>query len=178
MSEPIRLDLGCGPNPKEGFQGVDVRDYGRTDILVADLRGPWKWDDDSVDEIHCCHLIEHFEARDRIHFVNEMHRVLKPGASAEIVVPHWCSGRAYGDLTHAWPPVSEFWFLYLSRAWREANAQHACDDYTCDFTVTWGTTVHPDIVMRNQEHQQFATKFYREAAQDIVATFSKPEATG
>ncbi len=172
MSE-LRLDLGCGPNPKEGFAGVDISDYGRTDILACDLRGPWKWDDETVDEVFSCHFIEHLEARDRIHFANELYRVLKPEGTAEIIVPHWCSGRAFGDLTHKWPPVSEFWFLYLSRQWREANAPHACDDCRCGFTVEWGTTLHPQIALRNQEFQQFASSFYREASQDIVSTWRK-----
>lgn len=172
----LRLDLGCGPRPKDGFQGVDIRDYGRTDILVCDLRGPWKWDDDSVSEVYCNHFLEHLTARDRIHFANELYRVLKPGGTAEVIVPHWGSGRAYGDLTHQWPPVSEFWFLYLGRKWRESEAPHTVDDYSCDFVVTWGKRLHPDIVVRNQEFQQFAATFYLEAAQDLVSTWEKPEA--
>ncbi|TFG65467.1 MAG: class I SAM-dependent methyltransferase [Gemmatimonadales bacterium] len=170
MSE-IRLDLGCGNNPKDGFTGIDVRDYGRTDIVVSDLRMTWKWEDDSVDEVYCSHFIEHLVAEDRIHFVNELYRVLKPGAKAEIIVPHWGSGRAYGDLTHQWPPVSEFWFLYLGREWREQNAPHTCDYYTCDFVVEWGTSLDPATALRNQEYQQFATRYYREAAQDICSTW-------
>lgn len=172
MSE-LRLDLGSGRNPKAGFLGVDARDYGRSDILVVDLRGDWKWEDGSVDEVYSCHFIEHLAAKERIHFANELHRVLKPGGTAEIIVPHWASGRAYGDLTHQWPPVSEFWFLYLSRAWREENAPHTCDDYTCDFAVEWGPALDQPLLLRNQEHQQFAVRYYREAIQDIHATWRK-----
>jgi hypothetical protein len=173
----VKLDLGCGPRPKDGYQGVDVRDYGRSDILVCDLRGPWKWDDDSVDAVHSGHFVEHLTAQERIHFANELYRVLKPGAEAEIITPHFASGRAFGDLTHQWPPVSDFWFNYLSRAWREEHAPHTCDDYTCDFAIESGPTLHPHIALRNQEHQQFAVTFYREAAQDLVSTWRKPEAT-
>ena len=169
----VKLDLGCGKSPKEGFVGVDVHDYGRSDILVSDLRGPWKWDDESVSEVYSSHFVEHLTARERIHFANELYRVLAPEGKAEIIVPHWCSGRAFGDLTHQWPPVSEFWFLYLSRAWREQNAPHTCDDYSCDFVVEWGTTLHPQIALRNQEFQQFAAAFYREACQDLVSTWRK-----
>ena len=170
----LRLDLGCGREPKEGFVGVDVRSYGRSDIVVCDLRmGPWKWENDSVDEVWCSHLVEHLTAPERIHFANELHRVLKPNATAEIITPHWASARAYGDLTHQWPPVSEFWFLYLSRAWREKNAPHACDDYTCDFAVEWGCSMDEATALRNQEFQQFALRYYREAAQDLVATWRK-----
>ena len=173
----MKLDLGCGPKPKEGYIGVDIRDYGRSDIIIQDLRGPgpWKWDDCSVDSVWSHHFVEHLKARERMHFANELFRVLKPGGTAEIIVPHWCSGRAYGDLTHEWPPVSEFWFLYLSRSWRESQAPHSCDDYSCDFVVDWGVQLRPDVASRNQEYQQFASVFYREACQDIVATWRKPE---
>jgi len=168
----IKLDLGSGPRPADGFIGVDIRDYPAVKI-VADLTKDWPWFDKSVAEVRSNHFVEHLAAPDRIHFANELYRVLKPDGTAEIIVPHYASGRAYGDLTHQWPPVSEFWFLYLSRAWREANAAHACDDYTCDFVIEWGTTLDPPIALRNQEFQQFATRYYREAAQDIVSTWRK-----
>ncbi|MFZ2803919.1 MAG: methyltransferase domain-containing protein [Patescibacteria group bacterium] len=172
----VKLDIGCGPRPKDGFLGVDVRSYGRSDIVVADLRfeGSWaKWEDDSVDEAFSSHFVEHLTAPHRILFANELYRILKPGGFAEIITPHWASARAYGDLTHQWPPVSPFWFNYLRRSWREANAPHACDDYTCDFTVDWGTSLHPQVGLRNQEFQQFATTFYIEANQDMHSTWRK-----
>jgi hypothetical protein len=87
-------------------------------------------------------------------------------------VPHWASCRAYGDLTHQWPPVSEFWFYYLGKDWRAANAPHN-DGYTCDFDATWGYTLHQEIAARNQEYQIHAMNFFKEAAQDIVATLTK-----
>jgi SAM-dependent methyltransferase len=165
-----RLDLGCGKNPKEGFAGVDVRDFGQE--IVCDLRGGWKFEDDSVDEVHCSHFVEHLTGPERIHFVNELYRVLKPGAKATIIAPHWSSCRAYGDLTHQWPPVSEFWFYYLLKGWRDANAPHN-DDYTCDFDATWGYSLHGEILKRNPEFQLFAVQWYKEAAQDICATLVK-----
>lgn len=164
----IKLDLGCGPTPREGFEGVDVRGFDGKVTHVIDLCQPWPWDDSSVEEAHCSHFVEHLTAPERIHFVNELHRVLKPGASCQLVVPHWGSCRAYGDLTHKWPPVSEFWFYYLKADWRAENAPHN-DGYSCDFEVTWGYNLHGAIVPRNVEYQQHAILFWKEAIQDIVA---------
>lgn len=169
-SKPLRLDFGCGPHPREGFEGVDSRDFGQPHRL--DLTKRWPWKDGSVDEAHCSHFIEHLDAEERIHFVNELYRVLKPGAKCQVITPHWASARAYGDLTHKWPPVAEFWFFYLAKTWRAANAPHN-DAYTCDFEVTWGYAMHQAIAGRNQEFQTNALQWYKEAAQDTVATFTK-----
>jgi len=184
--KPLKLDLGCGPNKREGFLGVDTRRFdGKVDI-IHDLTKRWPWTDDSVEEVHCSHFVEHLTAPERIHFVNELYRVLqspipaKPGASfperlagkAQIIVPHWASCRAYGDLTHQWPPVSEFWFYYLDKGWREANAPHN-DGYKCDFLATWGYSMHPAIQPRNQEYQMHAMGFWKEAIQDMIATLTK-----
>jgi SAM-dependent methyltransferase len=168
----LKLDLGCGKNPRPGFEGVDILDFGQKHKV--DLRKSWPWKDDSVDEANCSHFIEHLGPDDRIHFVNELYRVLKPEAKCQVVTPHWASGRAYGDLTHKWPPVAEFWFYYLSKTWREENAPHN-DAYTCDFVVTWGYSLHQALASRNQEYQANAITWYKEAAQDTVATFVKQD---
>jgi hypothetical protein len=166
----LKLDFGCGPHPRDGFTGVDSRDFGQP--IIQDLTKPWPWKDGSVEEAHASHFIEHLDATQRIHFVNELYRVLVPGAKCQIIVPSWSSCRAYGDLTHQWPPVSEFWFYYLSKDWRAQNAPHN-DFYQCDFDVTWGYGLHQLLLSRNQEYQSHALQFWKEAAQDIVATFAK-----
>jgi SAM-dependent methyltransferase len=168
----IKLDLGCGTKKQEGAIGVDSRAFEGVDV-VCDLGAErWPWDDGSVDEVHCSHMVEHLTAPQRIAFVNELHRVLKKGGKATIVVPHWCASRAYGDLTHAWPPVSEFWFYYLAADWRKDNAPHT-DAYTCDFDATWGYSIHPVLAARSLEYQSFALGNYKEMAQDIIATLVK-----
>lgn len=168
----MKLDLGCGTRKKEGFIGVDSRQFEGVDV-VADLgAGKWPWQDETVEDVHCSHMVEHLAAMQRIHFVNELHRVLKRGGKANIIVPHWASCRAYGDLTHQWPPVSEFWFYYLNAEWRKANAPHN-DGYSCDFDATWGYSLHPSLNVRNVEFQQFALNSHKEAAQDIIATLTK-----
>ena len=169
----LRLDLGCGKNKREGFTGVDARKFdGKVDI-VFDLSKPkWPWKDNSVTEAHCSHFVEHLDAKGRINFVNELYRILKPDAKCQVITPHWCSNRAYGDLTHAWPPVSEMWFYYLDKNWRAGNAPHN-DFYMCDFACTWGYSMHPAIVSRNLDFQQDALQFKKEAAQDIICTMVK-----
>lgn len=151
------------------FPGVDA---------VTDLRKPWPWPDGSVAEVHCSHFIEHLTALERVHFVNELHRVLRVGGKALLVAPHWASNRAYGDPTHQWPPVSEMWFYYLLRSWRlkeapHTDAQHNPLGFSCDFDATWSYTLHPALSSRNQEYQAHAISFWKEAASDLVATLTR-----
>jgi len=171
IAQEVRLDLGCGPNKREGFIGVDERQFdGKVDV-IQDLRKPWQWKADSVDEVHCSHFLEHLNGAERIHFFNELYRVLRKDAKATIIVPHWSSGRAYGDPTHQWPPVVEFSWYYLDKAWRAANAPHV--DLKCDFAVTWGYNVAQAWQARSQETQMFGINHYREVAQDMIATAIK-----
>lgn len=171
---PVKLDLGCGKNRAPGFTGVDVRAFEGVDVVcdLGDVDERWPWSDGEVEEVNASHVVEHFTPAQRIHFVNELYRILKPGGKATIIVPHWASCRAYGDLTHQWPPVSEFWFYYLSKEWRAVNAPHN-DGYECNFSATWGYSVNPALTSRNLEYQQFALTNYKEAAQDLAATLVK-----
>jgi len=181
----MRLDIGCGTRKQEGFEGVDQFPFEGVDH-VFDLNEKWPFENESVDEVYASHVIEHFTGKQRVHILNEMYRVMKPGAKATIIVPYWASCRAYGDPTHQWPPVSEFWFYYLSRDWRIGNVEKKMDaqaphtdksnwpeGYDCDFEAGWGYNIHPQIQARNQEFQQFATSFYKEAVQDIYATLTR-----
>jgi hypothetical protein len=173
----LRLDFGCGPHKREGFEGVDSIAFPGVDHVV-DLRQAWPWADNSVAEAHASHFVEHLTGLERVHFVNELYRVLVPGGTCTVIVPHWASCRAYGDFTHQWPPVSEFWFYYLSKEWRAGNAPHndvahVPHGLSCDFEATWGYSMRQDLHARNQDFQQAALQNYKEAAQDIIATLKK-----
>jgi len=141
------------------FDGVDE---------VLDLSKPWPWKDGSVSEVHSSHFLEHLTGEQRIVFFNELYRVLQKDAKATIITPHWRSGRAYGDLTHQWPPVVEFFWYYLDKNWRAANAPHLA--LNCDFACTWGYSLAHPWSLKNQEAQGFALQHYCEIAQDMICT--------
>ena len=168
----IKVDIGCGKNKRDGFIGVDAIAFPGVDHVLNVGNDSLPWADGEVDEVHCSHVVEHLTPNERIHLVNEIYRVLKVRGTATIITPHWASTRAFGDLTHCWPPVSEFWYLYLNKAWREVNAPHN-QSYTCDFDSTHGHALHPSILSRNQEYQQFAVSWYKDAATDLYATLVK-----
>ena len=169
----LQLDLGTvnGLRKPAGFLGVDTVKGDAVD-LVCDLTKHWQWKDNSVDEVQSIHLIQQFTPEQRVHFVNELYRVLKPGAKAVIYTPYWASSCAYGNLKNCWPPVTEHWYPHLNKAWREQFDPHGMS-YRCDFDHTLGYALHPSLATRNQEYQQHAITFFKEAAQDLCATVTK-----
>ncbi len=174
---PTKLDLGCGPNTKAGFCGVDQTAFPGVDF-VMDLRHKWPWSDGTIEESHSSHFVEHLNAMERVHFFNELWRVMKVGAKATIVTPHWSSCRAYGDPTHQWPPCGEFMWFYLKKDWRMANAPHTdisnlLGGFNCNFECVWGFSLEPGVAMRNQEYQQYAMTYLTEARQDMITTLTK-----
>lgn len=147
----LKLDLGCGKNPKEGFEGVDL--YGDKAKHKVDLfKFPWPFADNSVDEIHASHFLEHIPAREveerdsagadvapfigqdmLFAFMDECYRILKPDCWMHIVVPSGRSNRAFWDPTHRRFFMQET-FLYFARDWR---TQNGLDHYrvACNFGV-------------------------------------------
>lgn len=174
----VKLDIGCGPNKKEGFIGIDQFPMEGVDVVMDVRKEHLPYDDDAVDEIYASHFLEHLTALERVHFLNEAYRVLKHGGTMTVITPHWASNRAYGDFTHQWPPVSEMAYYYLSKAWRDTNAPHTDgginpDGYTCDFIATWGYSYNPELNNRHQEHIQYALANYKEVILDMHATLTK-----
>jgi len=168
----VKLNIGCGRDIKEGWLNVDQ--------LILDprvekwsLTNRWPVENNSIEEIHASHVIEHFKQGERCWVMNEAHRVLVPGGKMTVITPSWANNRAYGDPTHQWPPVSEMWFFYLDKVWRDAQAPHCNDVLSCDFVTTWGYSISEHLRARNQEYQQTALSTQINAAMDIHATVVK-----
>lgn len=193
LNEPeIWLDLGCGQNPlklmdQEGkvireYEGVDEIDFGQKHVM--DLRRPWPWKDGTIAGAYSSHFIEHLDGVERIHFMNELWRVLRLDAEATIVAPHWSSDRAYGDPTHKWPPISDMSHFYWFRAWREGGkmpdgnvvpAQAPHTGYKCDFdsVMAYIFNNHPTLVGRNSDFMMDGAVFKRNFVSDVRFTLTK-----
>ena len=172
--QPLKLDLGCGRNKQPGFIGVDL--YSPDADVKHDLfKFPFPWKDSTVDEIFCSHFVEHIPRILRWKFFEECWRIMKEGAAMRVFVPSWKSERAYGDMTHEWPPVTAFFFFYLNKAWREANKlNYGPYDIKCHFEHSAGPTqVNPEFAQRTVEVQQFACSHYLESYPDMWVTLVK-----
>lgn len=96
--EKIIVELGCGARKKEGRIGIDAVDLPGVDI-VADLeKGLPFLPDNSVNQIHCRHFLEHIQNFENL--MAEIVRVLKRDGTAHIFVPHFSNPHYYSDFTH------------------------------------------------------------------------------
>jgi SAM-dependent methyltransferase len=94
----IRLNLGVGRRPRDGYYGLDWIEMSGVDV-VADLNEPFtELPDNSVEAIYTHHTLEHVV--NLLPLLKEVHRVVVPGGRVEVVVPHFSNPYGYSDPTH------------------------------------------------------------------------------
>jgi predicted SAM-dependent methyltransferase len=82
----MKLHLGCGKRHIPGFVHIDAIDYPHVDH-VATIDNLSFIEDNTVDLIYNCHVLEHFKRREMPRVLGEWMRVLKPGGVLRISVP-------------------------------------------------------------------------------------------
>lgn len=83
----LRLHIGCGRQrfpQSQGWVNIDISPKVRPDKVASVERLPFRTG--SVDEVYTAHTIEH--AKNFVKAMKEIHRVLKKGAKATVIVPH------------------------------------------------------------------------------------------
>jgi SAM-dependent methyltransferase len=113
----MKLNLACGRNKIDGWHNVDINSRVAPNEQLDLLKFPWPYGDASVEEIFCSHFVEHI-GDELIDFMDEAHRILKPGGTFRIRCPYYTSIRAWQDPTHK-RPVSEFLFYYFNAEQRK-----------------------------------------------------------
>lgn len=82
----MKLHLGCGPKYLPGYIHIDIQKYPHID-KVLDISDLKDIEDDSIDEIYSCHVLEHFPRHKVVSVLREWRRVLKVGGILRIAVP-------------------------------------------------------------------------------------------
>lgn len=98
------LNLGAGKKRIDGAVNHDRELDDRRPWLdvVHDLNVlPWPWEDESFDRIVARSVFEHLDV-DLVASMNECWRLLRPGGTLYLKLPHWNSDIAYRDVTHRW----------------------------------------------------------------------------
>lgn len=112
----LKINLGCGPDIREGWENLDKWAFDPA-VKAVDLEeAKLPYPNDSADEMRATHVLEHvfnFPA-----LLNECHRVLAPGGIIYIEVPKFPHNDSVKDPTHVRFFVEET-FLYFTKYLQE-----------------------------------------------------------
>jgi len=96
--QSVILDIGCGANKaSRDYIGVDRLALQGVDV-VCDLERSLPFATSSIDSIVTRHTLEHIHDLEGI--LREFHRIVKPGGSVLITVPHFSNTLGFSDYTH------------------------------------------------------------------------------
>lgn len=202
LAGPLLIDLACGQTPRAGFQGVDL--FAPTAQHKWDvLKFPWPLANDSVDELHSSHFVEHIpmayvDAQNNlfldaapgrkdlfIAFFDEAFRVLKPDVKPDPATGF--PGRPGGRFTVIVP------YLQSQRAFQDpTHRRFLCeasflylakswrdanklDHYgiVANFDMHLDRTTDGSEAARNPETQGVRATHYWNVVQDLHAILSK-----
>jgi SAM-dependent methyltransferase len=90
-----RLNLGCGTFRKPGWLNVDADARVEPDLVLDLEQRPWPWPDGRFACIEIAHVLEHLQ--DPFATMTELHRILRPGGSLRVRVPHFSRGFTHPD---------------------------------------------------------------------------------
>ena len=113
----MKLNLGCGQNKRDGFVNIDKYATFAPDLVWDLERTPYPFEDGSVTEIAATHVLEHLGQTTDLFLaiIKELHRILAPGGTIEIKVPHFQSDGYWGDPTHVRPITPTIMSLFSKK---------------------------------------------------------------
>ena len=103
--------MGTGDKKLPGYLNVDANPEVHPDLVLR--IPPLPFGDDSIDEIHASHFLEHVS--ELVELMDECFRVLKSGGIMSIVVPYALSHTAFQDPYHVRFFVPESFWYFTSR---------------------------------------------------------------
>jgi predicted SAM-dependent methyltransferase len=104
-------------------------------------------------------------------FMDEVYRILKPGAVATIICPYYASIRAFGDPTHV-RYIGEWSFYYFNKEWRDTN-KLSHYGINSDFDMRFSHYITNELVLKSEEVRQHAFTHYWNAIDDIIVELKK-----
>ena len=102
----MKINLGAGGEIEQGMVNCDWLPLPGIDKVFNLLETPWPFDSDVAEYILARDVLEHMPnftpdlKSTPIAFIEECHRILQPGGTLFITVPHWRSHNLWIDPTH------------------------------------------------------------------------------
>ena len=101
----VRINLGAGADPQQGWTNVDMLKLEGIDVVHNLIKFPYPFEDNYAHEIMAVDVLEHLppyvgEEHGVIKFIEECHRILKPGGTLYMQTPGWKADFLWIDPTH------------------------------------------------------------------------------
>ena len=150
----LNLHLGCGKRYIPGFVHVDLADFPHIDYR-HDIRTLPMFEDETVDLIYACHVLEYFDVYEVHDVLQEWHRVLKPNGTLRLAVPDfdaldfayhmWGLPAILGPLYGRWE-VSPGVVIYHKTVYNMEDMEKLLRESGFSFVhrYDWRETIHKD----------------------------------
>jgi len=82
----MKLHLGSGSKHLSGYENIDIRYLPGVD-RVDNVKFLRSFQENTIDEIYACHVLEHFTRWDYLNVISRWYRLLVKGGTLKIAVP-------------------------------------------------------------------------------------------
>ena len=140
----LKLNLGCASRLIDGYVNIDMDSIedikkrypnlkikDRCEFLQADVLD-LPFDDESVDEVRCDALVEHFSFEEESLFFHEVKRVLKPGGQLNFSTPD------FDETIKKWTQAKDDWKDFFRSDDQAIKEQHWFGNYSYSTDNKWG----------------------------------------
>jgi len=82
----MKIEIGAGKKPREGYATCDIRDLETVDYVCAADKLPFE--NNTIEEVYSRHVVEHFTLKEILKVFKEWNRVLKRDGVIYIICPN------------------------------------------------------------------------------------------
>ena len=138
ISQPVKKDLkrlpvnlGCGSNKIKGWINIDINPEFDPDYVVNLGVDLLPFDSESIDEIWCCHTLEHIQKNKHEQLIIEIQRVLKKGGKVTFSYPEFL--KCVSNWTCNFQGRKDLWEATIFGRQTTKWDSHVCAMHTADF---------------------------------------------